>query len=112
MLFSIAGYSSSNPILDFVIYYSDKIEVSIANGLENNSRISVKLIDEVLSFKTLNKIKNIKVYNTRNKLLYRIPIDSKKLEIKNELFNAGIYKVNFYFYNNDKPLSIRINFKE
>jgi len=112
LFFSLVTYCSVNPILDFVIFDNEELEVTIDNNQEKSSRLSVKFFKNVLSFRTIEKIKNIQVYNKDGKLLYQIPIVSKKVEISKELFDSGKYKVNFYFYGDNTPLSTQIVIKK
>lgn len=112
VIISFTGYSSSNPILDFVIFDNEKIKVSIANTDDNENRVSVKLYEDILSFKTLDKIKHIHIYSNEGILLYQIPIFSKKLEISKKLFGNGIYNVNFYFYENKKSLTTQVKIND
>jgi len=111
LCYSISVFSSSNPILDFVILNDKNVEVAVESNLKESKRISVRLFSDILSFKTKSKIKNIQVLNDQNKLMYQFPILSKKLEISKDLFDSGKYKINFYFYGDEKPLSTQITIK-
>jgi len=110
-LLALTGFTSSNPILDFVIFESRNIEVTVEDNMENKDRISVKLFEDILSFKTLDKIKHIQIYNDQKVLIYQIPILSKKLEISKRLFDNGVYQVKFLFYENNEPLDTQIKIK-
>jgi len=108
---STAIFCASNPILDFVIFDHEKVEIAVENDDVQNNRVSVRLFQDILSFKTVDKIKYIQVYNDQNKLLYQIPILSNKLEISKGLFETGLYKLNFYFSENVDVLSTQIKIK-
>lgn len=111
ILFSGLVFSSTNPILDFIIFDNDKVEVAMSSDKTLNNRISVKLYADILSFRTIEKINYIQIHNNQNKLLFQIPILSKKVEISKDLFDTGLYKLHFYFGEDGEMLSTQIKIK-
>ncbi len=106
IIFAVTMVSSSlasvTPESELSLIASPTVELSVVNVAQKDffQVAEYNATMDVLHFVTADYVNYLQIFDEAGKLMYQLPVMSKKLKISKNMFETGAYKIGFITKNN------------
>ena len=97
-----SSIASVTPVSELSIINTEAVELNVVNVSQKDffQTATYNSDAEVLEFVTADYVNYLQVFDDADKLVYQLPVMSKKLKISKKMFDQGSYKIGFITQNN------------